>query len=157
MKHSRKEPDVTHQQKDCKLRLSCGQAGNRGVAQFGERSWAWSSTGAEGPTGQTSPHFHDQNIIILLVQAALHAGSNWYKIVTSRVNCNREQGWHWHKPIAKERRKGVNNTKSLVFWLHTTNKNITQNDLFTDNAMYWHTLSVLFCTRFTRNYAKWNY
>lgn len=38
-----------------------------------------------------SPHFHDQNITMLLVQAALQAGSNWYRQEDCHLQCLQHQ------------------------------------------------------------------
>lgn len=38
-----------------------------------------------------SPHFHDQKIIMLLVQAALQAGSNWYGQEECHLQCSLHQ------------------------------------------------------------------
>lgn len=38
-----------------------------------------------------SPHFYDQNIIMLLVQAALQAGSNWYRQEECHLQCSLHQ------------------------------------------------------------------
>ncbi len=38
-----------------------------------------------------SPHFHDQNILMLLFQAALQAGSNWYKHEECQLQCSLHQ------------------------------------------------------------------